>query len=79
MPSNHANRAASSGQPGANIPQTIPQRNFHKIIRVAYWINADNPIGSSVAFTPDIFYTCSVGYGPNGQGQTMRAMRTSMG
>ena len=60
----------------ANVTQIIPERNFHKVIRVAYWINADNPIGNSVAFTPDLFYTCSVGYGPNAQGQTMKAMRT---
>jgi prepilin-type N-terminal cleavage/methylation domain-containing protein/prepilin-type processing-associated H-X9-DG protein len=49
---------------GGNVSQTIPDRGFDKIIRVAYWINADNPIGTAVAFTPDLFYTSSVGYGP---------------
>ena len=27
-----------------NAPTTIPDRGFTKIIRVGYWINADNPI-----------------------------------
>ena len=28
-----------------------------KIIRVSYWINADNPIGTATAVVPDVFYT----------------------
>ncbi len=61
----------------ANIPQTIPARNFHKIIRVSYWINADNPIGAVTSFTKDLFYTSSVGYGPSSSGTTMQLTRTT--
>lgn len=58
-----------------NQPVTIPERGFNRIIRVGYWINADNPIGAATSFTPDLFYTCSVGYeGTNG---VMRHQRSS--
>lgn len=44
-------------------PVTIPARNFNRIIRVGYWINADNPTGQSgVTITPNLYYTGSVGY-----------------
>ncbi|MEK6703553.1 MAG: type II secretion system protein [Planctomycetota bacterium] len=59
-------------QGNANVTVTIPERGFDKIIRVSYWINADNPIGGVVNFTPDLFYTSSVGYGPEGKGPFMR-------
>ncbi|MFM9958624.1 MAG: prepilin-type N-terminal cleavage/methylation domain-containing protein [Phycisphaerales bacterium] len=62
----------------ANVTKTIPQRGFEKIIRVSYWINADNPIGATASVTPDLFYTCSVGYGPGSNGLTMKAMRSSL-
>lgn len=61
----------------ANVAQTIPQRRFEKIIRVAYWINADNPIGSPAVVTPDLFFTSSVGYGPGSNGVTMKQTRSS--
>lgn len=53
--------------PTANIsspPVTIPDRGFDRIIRVGYWINADNPTGQSSysSFRPDRYYTGSVGY-----------------
>ncbi len=56
----------------ANIPTTIPERGYNKIIRVGYWINADNPIGSTTSFTPDMYYTSSVGYGPSTTGTFMK-------
>lgn len=59
----------------ANVPMTIPDRNFDKIIRVSYWINADNPIGSTTVVLPDIFYTASVGYGPSSNNLTIRQTR----
>jgi prepilin-type N-terminal cleavage/methylation domain-containing protein/prepilin-type processing-associated H-X9-DG protein len=58
--------------PAANIPVTIPARGFNKIIRVGYWINADNPIGTATNFVPDTYYTSSVGYGPSPAGQFMK-------
>lgn len=48
-----------------NFPVLIPERGFNRIIRVSYWINADNPIGTSKVFTPDTYFTSSVGYGPS--------------
>jgi prepilin-type processing-associated H-X9-DG protein len=60
-----------------NVPTTIPERGFDKIIRVGYWINADNPIGNATNFTPDLFYTCSVGYGPAPNGLTMSYMKVT--
>ncbi len=62
----------------SNVAKTIPERGFEKIIRVSYWINADNPIGASATVTPDLYYTCSVGYGPGSNGLTMKAMRSSL-
>jgi prepilin-type N-terminal cleavage/methylation domain-containing protein/prepilin-type processing-associated H-X9-DG protein len=56
----------------ANLPVTIPERSFDRIIRVGYWINADNPIGSTTSFTPDMYYTSSVGYGPSSTGTFMK-------
>jgi prepilin-type processing-associated H-X9-DG protein/prepilin-type N-terminal cleavage/methylation domain-containing protein len=61
----------------ANIPTTIPERGFNRIIRVGYWINADNPIGSVHTIVPDTYYTASVGYGPDAAGQFIRHTRTS--
>ncbi len=59
-----------------NLPVTIPSRGFNDILRVGYWINADNPIGSKTSFTPDLYYTCSVGYvGTNGVMHAQRMTR----
>jgi prepilin-type N-terminal cleavage/methylation domain-containing protein/prepilin-type processing-associated H-X9-DG protein len=55
-----------------NVPTTIPDRGFNRVIRVSYWINADNPIGSTASVTPDLYYTSSVGYGPSTQGHFLR-------
>ncbi|TWT45610.1 Type II secretion system protein G precursor [Phycisphaerae bacterium RAS1] len=59
----------------SNVAQTIPERNFLKILRVAYWINGDNPIGAAASVTPDLFYTGSVGYGPGTNGKTIGLTR----
>ncbi len=56
---------------------TIPERGFERIIRVAYWMNAINPIGSSVNVTQDLYYTASVGYGPGANGEIARQMKIS--
>jgi len=56
----------------ANIPTTIEERGFDKIIRVAYWINAINPIGGTVIPEQDLHYTGSVGYGPGSNGAYVR-------
>jgi prepilin-type N-terminal cleavage/methylation domain-containing protein/prepilin-type processing-associated H-X9-DG protein len=59
----------------SNISQTIPEQGFNRIIRVSYWINSDNPIGAMTNFTPDLYYTSSVGYGPSPAGAFMRTTR----
>lgn len=55
-------------QGSANVTVLIEDRGFNKVIRVSYWINADNPIGGAAAVTPHLFYTGSVGYGPGSNG-----------
>ena len=56
---------------------TIPDQGYNKIIRVSYWINSYNPIGGSTAdiSVADLFYTNSVNYGPDGKGNSLRALR----
>lgn len=61
----------------ANVPVTIPDRGFNRVFRVAYWINADNPIGAVADITPDLYYTASVGYGPSPLGLFIRPTRVS--
>jgi len=56
---------------------TIPERGFDKPVRVAYWINGDNPIGSAAVVTPDLYYTGSVGYGPGSNGRYITYTRLS--
>jgi len=61
-----------------NSPVLIPERGFNRIIRVSYWINANNPIGSQVpVINDDEFFTGSVGYGPAGDGKFIRHTRMS--
>lgn len=62
----------------SNAAQTIPERNFNKIIRVAYWINGDNPIGAPATVTPDLYYTGSVGYGPGLNGEYIKNTRVTV-
>jgi len=61
----------------ANVPTTIPDRGLDRIIRVGYWINANNPIGTTATVVNNVFYTASVGYGPGSNGETLRQTRTS--
>lgn len=56
---------------------TIPERGFDRIIRVGYWINADNPIGSATTVVPDRYYTSSVGYGPGTNGLFLNYTKTA--
>jgi len=59
-----------------NSPVLIPDRNFNRIIRVSYWINANNPIGSAVPrIIDDEFFTGSVGYGPAQDGKYIKYTR----
>ncbi len=60
-----------------NTAATIPGRDFNKIIRVSYWINADNPIGTTTTLKPDTYYTGSVGYGPDLAGRYLGYTRVN--
>jgi prepilin-type N-terminal cleavage/methylation domain-containing protein/prepilin-type processing-associated H-X9-DG protein len=61
----------------AAVAVTIPERGFNRIIRVGYWINADNPIGAVTSVRPDLFYTGSVGYGPSIEGRFIGYTKTA--
>jgi prepilin-type N-terminal cleavage/methylation domain-containing protein/prepilin-type processing-associated H-X9-DG protein len=55
---------------------TIPDRGFNKIIRVGYWINADNLIGAPRPIMQGVHFTGSVGYGPDADNNIMQFNRT---
>jgi prepilin-type N-terminal cleavage/methylation domain-containing protein/prepilin-type processing-associated H-X9-DG protein len=63
------------GDGGVKQDTTIPDENFDKVLRVSYWINAYNPIGGAVASIAqnDLYYTGSVGFGPDAHGAFIRA------
>lgn len=61
----------------AAFPRTIPPRGFNEIIRVAYWINAENPIGTPRPFVQGRHFTGSVGYGPDAEGKILEPNRLS--
>lgn len=56
---------------------TIPDRGFNKIVRVSYWLNAYNPIGSAPSDIPsqDVYYTGSVGLGPDAGGNYIQCRK----
>jgi prepilin-type N-terminal cleavage/methylation domain-containing protein/prepilin-type processing-associated H-X9-DG protein len=72
----------TGGDSGAKTAVTIPSQNFNKIIRVSYWLNAYNPInGSPLTSTTfantDLYYTTSVGIGPDATGAYLRLHKMS--
>ena len=52
-------------------------RTNFRSIRLAYWINGDNPIGGSSVVNANTFYTGSVGYGPGSNGLYIRNTNSS--
>ena len=62
----------SDSEPKAAV--TIPSLGYNKIVRVSYWLNAYNPIGSAPASiaASELYYTSSVGLGPDDEGQFIR-------
>jgi prepilin-type N-terminal cleavage/methylation domain-containing protein/prepilin-type processing-associated H-X9-DG protein len=71
---------ATGGDSSPKEPTTIPERGFKKIIRVSYWLNAYNPVGNSVPDLDevDLFYTASVGFGPDGKGKFIRPKKMNL-
>jgi len=74
---------STGGGDGDNeAPITIPSLGFNKIIRCSYWLNAYNPIGPPSSPLPnlqttDVYYTASVGWGPDLNGQFIKLHTTS--
>jgi prepilin-type N-terminal cleavage/methylation domain-containing protein/prepilin-type processing-associated H-X9-DG protein len=70
---------AQGGDSEPTQPSTIPALGFTKIIHVSYWLNAYNPLGSAPAnlATTDLYYTSSVGLGPDGQGNFIQLHKIS--
>ncbi|HEY2589910.1 MAG TPA: type II secretion system protein [Tepidisphaeraceae bacterium] len=66
---------ATGGDSGVKQAVAMPPCGYNTIIRVGYWINSYNPIGGAVADLPsqDLFYTTSVGFGPDNNGVYLRA------
>jgi prepilin-type processing-associated H-X9-DG protein len=71
------NPAGGDGNPKQAV--TIPAMGYNKIIRCSYWVNAYNPIGSAPAniATADLFYTASVGIGPDSTGNFIHVHKTA--
>jgi prepilin-type processing-associated H-X9-DG protein len=69
----------TGGDGGAKVAVTIPSLGFNKIIRVSYWMNAYNPVGGAPGSIPtaDIYYSTSVGLGPDPNGLFLRLHKTS--
>ncbi|HWB53607.1 MAG TPA: prepilin-type N-terminal cleavage/methylation domain-containing protein [Tepidisphaeraceae bacterium] len=69
------------GDSDNQIAVTMPTQGFTKIIRCSYWINAYNPIGPPSSLpdlkTADVYYTASVGWGPDAFGNYIRLHKTS--
>lgn len=63
--------------PTQNFSATIPERGLDHILRVSYWINAENLIGAPREILPGVFFSVSVGYGPDSNGYVARANRFS--
>jgi prepilin-type N-terminal cleavage/methylation domain-containing protein/prepilin-type processing-associated H-X9-DG protein len=69
----------TGGDSDNQSPVTIPASGFKKIICCSYWINAWNPIGNTTGTisTSDLYYSVSVGWGPDSIGQYTRQHRMS--
>jgi prepilin-type N-terminal cleavage/methylation domain-containing protein/prepilin-type processing-associated H-X9-DG protein len=60
---------------------TLPSQGFSKILRCSYWINAYNPVGPPGTLpnlqTTDVYYTASVGWGPDISGSYIALHKTA--
>jgi prepilin-type N-terminal cleavage/methylation domain-containing protein len=73
---------AAGGDSDPQIPTTMPDQGFNKVIRCSYWINSYNPIGSALSAgttiaSADLFYTVSCQYGPDSTGAYTTEHNTS--
>jgi prepilin-type N-terminal cleavage/methylation domain-containing protein/prepilin-type processing-associated H-X9-DG protein len=73
--------SAGGGDSDKQTAVTMPAQGFNKIIRCSYWINAYNPIGPfgtlPVLQTTDVYYTASVGWGPDLGGSYIKLHKTA--
>jgi prepilin-type processing-associated H-X9-DG protein len=62
-------------------PVTMLPQGFKKIIRCSYWMNSYNPIGPQTTLptlsVSDVFYSVSVGWGPDATGVYTTPHKTS--
>jgi prepilin-type N-terminal cleavage/methylation domain-containing protein/prepilin-type processing-associated H-X9-DG protein len=67
----------SPGKDGSEA--TDPANGYTKVLRVGYWINAENPISRPAGTWPAQrqYYTCSPGYGPLADGSVMKAQKVA--
>lgn len=63
--------------PTQNFSAPIPERGFDRILRVSYWMNAENLIGAPRDIIPGIHFSVSVGYGPDANGYIAKPNRFS--
>jgi prepilin-type N-terminal cleavage/methylation domain-containing protein/prepilin-type processing-associated H-X9-DG protein len=61
---------------------TIPDQGYNKVLRISYWINAYNPVGNvssavSLIAPNDLYYTASVGFGPDPAGAFITLHKTT--
>jgi prepilin-type processing-associated H-X9-DG protein len=73
--------SAGGGDGDKETAVTMPAQGFNKIIRCSYWINSYNPIGPPSTLpdlrTADVYYTTSVGWGPDINGVFTTMHKTS--
>lgn len=72
--------SSPGGADSTALSLTLPTVNgFTKLIRVGYWINAENPTGRAANTWPAqrSYYTCSPGYGPLTDGSNMKLQNVS--
>jgi prepilin-type N-terminal cleavage/methylation domain-containing protein/prepilin-type processing-associated H-X9-DG protein len=74
----------SSGDSSPEVVQTMLPQGFTRIIRSSYWINSYNPVGGAPTGATardlrisDLYYTTSVGYGPDTSGRYLSPHNTS--
>lgn len=74
----------TGGDSSPEVAITMPAQGFGRIIRCSYWINAYNPVGAAPTGATardlrisDLYYTTSVGYGPDSSGRYLTPHNTS--
>lgn len=74
----------TTGDSSPEVAIAMAPQGFPHIIRCSYWINAYNPVGGAPTGATardlrisDLYYTTSVGYGPDSSGRYLQPHNTS--